>query len=287
MKKNNIAFTLFLAAVMVFTSCQPDEHELSPVLDKSEIQYEITQDLVTDPGGNTVIMKNSTPGTITYWDYGSGHSTNATETIHFAFKGEYVIKLSVLTAGGMVNLDPKTITVTENNLEYVNDPLWTALSGGVGNEKTWILDINATKFDGPMYFYGTNNGWLEGGDKGCYGKDCWNWSPVYKDNTWLMPGGDYGTMTFSLKDKAGVVVNHLMIPSRGTETGSYFLDATAKKLTLTGATPIHDAGRDACVDAWGSITLFSLTETTMQLGVLRKTSCDGAAMLVYNYVVKP
>src|SRR5690606_21067535 len=103
--------------------------------------------------------------------------------------------------------------------------------------------------------------------------------PDYAGNSWLMAYGDYGTMTFSLQGGPYVTVNHLMLPGRATESGTYFLDADTKMLTMTGATPLHDSGRDGCVVDWGSIQLFSLTEDAMQLGVMRKDACEGAAYL--------
>jgi hypothetical protein len=283
MKCLNKIFSILLTTALFTMSCQEEKYELEAPLDKADIKFEVTQDLATDPGGNTVIMTNNTPGTISMWNYGTGKSTRVQDTVHFAFKGEYVIKFSALSNGQVVEMDPVTVTVTEDNLNYVNDPLWTALSGGVGNEKTWILDIDANHFAGPMFFYGTDNGWLGGCLKD--GGDCWNWSPDYAGNTWLMPDGDYGTMTFSLKGGPYVTSNHLMIPSRGTESGTYYLDKDAKTLAMTDATPLHDKGRDECVSAWGSIRLFALTENYMQLGVLR-TSCDGPCYLVYNFVPK-
>lgn len=274
-----IVYALF-AIMFVIMSCE-DEPTLGKLPEKSEIDFEVVQDLATDPGGNTVILKNNTPGTISVWDYGTGRSNRVQDTVRFAFKGEYEIKFTAVTAGGLVEMDPVKIQVTEDNLNYVNDPLWIALSGGPGNEKTWILDIDANYFKGPLYFYGTDNGWE--GECMEDGGDCWNWSPDYAGNTWLMPYGDYGTMTFSLKGGPFVTANHLMLPSRGTESGSYYLDINTKKLTMTDATPLHDSSRDGCVAAWGNITLISLTEDGMQLGVLR-TSCEGPALLVYNFV---
>ncbi|MCO4291573.1 hypothetical protein NF867_01680 [Solitalea sp. MAHUQ-68] len=274
-----------LIGISFITSCQKETYDLGRMLDKSEIKFEVVQDLVTDPGGNTVILINKTPETVAMWDYGTGKSNRDRDTIRFAFKGDYTVKYSAMTAGGVVEMDPVTVKVTADNLSYVNDPLWIALSGGPGNEKTWILDIKAQYFDGPLYFYGTNNGWLEGGNAGCYGADCWNWNPVYKDNTWLMDNGDYGTLTFNLKGGPFVKANHLMLPSRGQESGTYYLDKDNKTLTMTGATPLHDANRDGCVAAWGNIKVMSLTATTMQLAVLR-TSCEGPCLLVYNFVSK-
>jgi hypothetical protein len=283
MKRFHTLFSILLGTLFLASSCQKDDHELGRMLDKSEINFKVTQDLSVDPGGNTVILTNETPETVAMWDYGTGRSNRQVDTVRFPFQGQYSIKFSAMTAGGIVEMEPKTVKVTQNNLEYVNDPLWTYLSGGVGQEKTWVLDIDAQSFDGPLFFYGTNNGWQGACLKA--GGDCWNWNPVYKDNTWLMPGGDYGTMTFSLKTGPFVTVTHTKVAGRGVENGTYYLDPNAKTLTLTGATPLHDQGRDACVAAWGNTRILSLTENTMQLGVLR-TSCEGPALMVYNYVVK-
>ncbi|WP_207435497.1 hypothetical protein [Sabulibacter ruber] len=284
MKRLKSILSLILLGAFIVTACQDDDHELGRMLSPEEISIKVVQDLSIDPGGNTVILINETPETISMWDFETGRSTRTIDTVRYAFAGDYTIKFSAVTGGGIVELPAKTITVTQNNLNYVNDPLWTALSGGPGNEKTWILDIDANHFDGPLYFYGTDNGW--GGACTKPGGDCWNWNPDYKGNTWLMPYGDYGTMTFSLKGAATVTVNHSMIPGKGTESGTYFLDVDNKTLSLTDAGILHDAGRDACVDDWGSIRLLSLTENSMQLAVMRKGSCEGAALLVYNFVPK-
>jgi len=280
--KNILKVVLCMAAL---SSCKKEDFQLGEKLDPSQVKFEVYQDLTLDPGGNTVIMVNKTPGTIAIWDFGTGKSNNDRDTVRFAFTGEYEIKYSALTAGGVVEMEPVKVNVTKDNLSYVTDPLWINLSGGPNNEKTWILDIKAQYFDGPLYFYGTSNGWLAGGNNGCYGADCWNWNPDYKGNSWLMEDGDYGTMTFNLKGGPFVKVNHLKLASRGTENGTYYLDKDAKTLTLTGATPLHDSGRDGCVAQWGKIKLMSLTENAMQLAVLR-TSCEGPCLLVYNFVSK-
>lgn len=282
MKKMNKIFFMILGLVVISTSCQ-DDHELGEVLDKSEIKFEVIQDFDNTPGGNTVFLVNNTPGTISIWDYGTGRSNRASDTVEFAFAGDYVIKFSAVTAGGVVEMDPVTITVTDNDLTKVNDPLWTALTGGVNQEKTWLLDIDAKFFDGPLYFYGTNMGW--GGTCQVDGGDCWNWNPEYAGNTWLMEAGDYGTMTFNLKGGPFVEVEHKKISERGTESGTFFLDKDSKTLSMTDATPLHDTGRDGCVGAWGDIKLLSLTENSMQFAVLR-TSCEGPCLLVYNYISK-
>ena len=299
MKTFKIIFAFFLTSVLL-TSCTPDEYSLGKALDPSEIDYEIIQDYNTDEGGNTVILKFNTPGATPVWDYSTGRSTRAIDTIQFAFQGDYTIGLNAITPGGVVELEPVTITVTEDNLNYVNDPLWTNLTGGVGESKTWLLDLDeegsSTYFLGPLYFYGTDNAWLEGGGEwdggatGCYeeGGDCWNWSPEWTGNTWLMPAGDYGSMTFSLEGGPYVTVDHQMLPNLGEQSGTFFLDKDNHTLTLTDASILHNEGVDECAINWGDAKIFSLTENTMQLGVLRPDGCnnEGPAMLVYNFITK-
>lgn len=275
---------LIFPALLYIVACRKQDYRLPAMPDKSTINMEVKQDLTVDPGGNTIYLINHTDKIEPLWDFGTGKSSRQTDTIHFAFTGDYTIKRSAVTGGGLVYLDSVLVHVTKDNLNYVNDPYWNMLSGGPGQEKTWVLDMTAQAFDGPLFFYGTDNGW--GGACTKPGGDCWNWNPKYADNKWLLPDGDYGTMTFSLKGGPFVKVTHAMIPERATENGTYYLDVNTKKLTIVGATPLHDASRDACVGAWGNIKLLSLTENAMQFAVLR-TSCDGPCLLVYNYVKKP
>lgn len=284
MKSFNKIFSVFLAAVFLFASCQDEEHELGQMLDKSEVKFEVTQDLATDPGGNTVILKNNTPGTISIWDYGTGRSNRQQDTVRFAFKGQYEIKFSAVTAGGIVQLDPVVVTVTSDNLNYVNDPLWTAISGGVGKEKTWLLDIDpdgvSKYFTSPVYFSGDDIGWeyecmKEGGD-------CWYWEPEWAGNQWIGGKGDYGSMTFNLKGGPFVTVNHKINPF-GTQNGTYFLDKNALTLTLTDVKVLQNPWASNDVENWNNATIISLTENSMQLAFHHKTKAE---FMIFNYISK-
>lgn len=289
---------LFSLAVLV--SCQKDHYNLGNPLDKSAIKFQVVQDKKADAGGNTVILMNETPGTISIWDYGTGRSTRQTDTVRYPFKGDYVVKFSVLSGGVLVDLDPVIVHVTEDNLNYVNDPLWTALTGGAGKEKSWVLDTDAKNFAGPISFYGTNNGWLKEGNPwadgvyktGCYGKDCWVWSPdlgsIYPG---IMAKGDYGIMTFSLKGNAVFSAKKLM-EGGATETGSYVLNTAAKSLTINNASILrgYKPAKNGItgVSNWTSYTILELDENVLRLGVIRDKDVDGegACMLVYNFISK-
>lgn len=282
MKNIKKIFSLLLASVFLLTACVDDDQELGAIPDKSQIQYEVTQDLVNDPGGNTIILKNNTPGTISMWDYGTGRSTRQIDTVHFAFKGDYVIKFSAVTAGGIVELDAKTVKVTADNLNYVNDELWTNLTGGVGNEKTWILDYgNHGKFAGPLSYYEPLTTWKEIAD----GTAKLGWAPDWAGNTWIIPEADKAsTMTFSLK--GGPFMKTHKVTEGKDESGTFFLDVNAKTLTTTDATILRSASFIANATNWNSnLVVLSLTEDQFQVGV-RRTNSEGDYLYVWNFISK-
>ncbi len=281
-----IIFSSLLSILVSLSSCTPDELELGSVVSKDQLKYLITQD-ENDP--NMVILESLTPGLTPQWITPLGRSTRVKDTVKLAFPGEYTFAFGVQSDGGYIQADEEVVSVTTTNFNYIKDPLWELLSGGVGNSKTWYLDLDADglsrHFAGPLYFYGTDNGWLGN----CYGgedADCWNWNPDYSGNTWLMDAVDFGSMTFDLKGNANVNVEHLSL--NGDEVGTYYLDADAKVLQMYDARPLHDAGRDGHVVNWGDLKILSLTEDYMQLAALRDEalSGEGPCLLVYNYISK-
>lgn len=285
-------FTVFLVGLIGY-ACSPEEHELATTgVGSDELVEGIAFSIEHDEDNPNIIYLTSlmdsrfTP----LWDHPQGRSQAQKVTLKIPFPGTYTVKFGVQTRGGAVFGEETTFTIDDFYAPFVEDELWTLLSGGVDEEKTWYLDLDADalsrNFLGPLYFYGTNNGWL--GACMLEGGDCWNWNPDYKGNSWLMGAADFGSMTFDLKGAANVSVTHNTIPGRGTETGTYLLDADAKTLKMTDASPLHDSGRDGQVIDWGNITILSLTEDFMQLAVLRDPalSGEGACLLVYNFISK-
>lgn len=285
-------FTVFLVGLVAY-ACSPEEHELQTAgVDSSELVEGIAFTIEHDAGNPNIVYLTSLMDSRynPLWDHPQGRSQAPKVTLKIPFPGTYTVKFGVQTRAGAVFGDETTFTIDDFYAPFVEDELWTLISGGVDEEKTWYLDLDADavsrNFAGPLYFYGTNNGWqgacmLEGGD-------CWNWNPDYKGNSWLMSAADFGSMTFDLKGAANVSVTHNTIVARGTETGTYMLDADAKTLRMTDASPLHDIGRDGVVVDWGNIKILSLTKDFMQLAVLRDPalSGEGACLLVYNYISK-
>jgi hypothetical protein len=270
---------LLLVITGVVLSCGKKEYKLGSLPDKSQINMEVKQDLAVDAGGNTVYLINHTDKVEPIWDYATGKSIRRVDTVRYAFKGDYKIARSAVTGAGIVHLDTITIHVTQDNLNYVSDPLWVALSGGPGNEKVWRLDLDANGvckvFDSPVYFAGEDNIWNGGCAKP--GGNCWVWPPKWSENTWICPKGDYGTMTFSLKGGPFVKVDQKMIPNSGVFNGTYYLDKDAKTISFSGATPLNQ-GYD---QVYTKGRLISLTGNSMQIAFKHSTKSEQE---IFNYI---
>lgn len=293
--RNFKIYTLLLGLVLALFACSPDEFNLGGVLSKDDLNYRITQD-AADP--NMVILESLTPGVTPLWITPMGRSTRVKDTLRFPFAGDYQFIYGVESAGGLVQADAYPLSITTNNFDYVNDPLWTLLTGGVGQSKTWVLDLFTKDvaptygkyFKGPLFFYGTNDSWESVTNGVAVGGDSWNWQADWVGNGSWMFGSetrlDYGTMTFDLIDGAHLTTDHLILGRQ--ESGTFMLDAVNHTMRSTDAYILHDAGRDGVVIDWGDLKVMSLTENTMQLAALRDAalSGEGACLLVYNFISK-
>jgi len=275
------SFGLLMLIGFFIVSCNPEEDDrnLTGKLDASEIDFQVIQDFDLDSGGNTIILINNTPETISVWDYGTGKSRKKVDTIRFAFQGDYVIKRTAITEGGQVELEPITITVTDDNLNYVNDPLWTSLSGGVGNSKAWVADNGNYGFAPGALAYADPNTTVEFNDFTP------NWEPEG-----LPPGstdenmnwGNY--MTFSLDGGPFMTVHDG--DDNLLETGTYFLDKDAKTLTTNGIFILRPDNYIANASNWNSdLKILTLTENQLRIAIFR-TNDEGPWWYVLNYVAK-
>lgn len=165
-------------------------------------------------------------------------------------------------------------------LEYYKDPLFKLLTGGIGKEKTWVLDLDAkggsAKFKGPLYFSGVDYGW----DNQCTKPDgdCWLYDPKYE--TWMGAAQDYGTMTLGLKKGTAqpvVKVSQKGIAKSGTFAGSYFFDVKTKTISFVNVVALN-MGRD---QVYAKAHVVSLKEDRMQLAFRDPVKSE---MAIYNYV---
>lgn len=267
--KNNF-YVLFLGLALVLFSCQPSEYSLEPAIAKNDLAYSIAQN---EGEPNMVILKSMTKGVSPVWSTPMGRSFLPTDTLRFPFPGEYKFVYGALSAGGFVQDDTVNVSISTFNFSYLEHPYWDLLTGGPGNSKSWVLDVDengASKvFTGPLYFAGP--------------EFSWEWAPGWQ--SWAMPKGPYGTMTFDLKGTPNFTVNNLVSGENGT--GTFMLYAEDGLLQVMGARVLTDGptgAQGARVDDWNAkIRIRSLTENTLQLILV----VDGGTVWeTWNYVAE-
>ncbi len=275
---------LYIVIMLIFASCSPDEYQLGDLLPKDALRYRIYQN---PEDSNMVILESQTPNVTPYWVHPQGYSTRVKDTLVFPFPGRYAFVYGVLSPGGLVQADTFYLTITTTNLMYVNDTLWIYLTGGPGNEKIWLLDIDENGvskfFNGPCYWMGSDNGWhyeclTEGGN-------CWYWEASYAGNEWMGEKGDHGTMTFSLKGGAFVTVEHKLYPELGIQNGTFNFDKDKKTIKFTNAIPliIKNSWSLNELDFTAEMRIVSLTENSLQIGVKHKTKAE---YMIFNFISK-
>lgn len=265
MKINKILYFVFGLALLL-SACEPIEktYDLGDVASKSELKFSITP---SSENPNAIVMKSETDGVIPRWTTPLGASTRAIDTVIIAFPGTYKFVYGALSEGGYIESDTVELVVTTIDEDYVNTPMWINLTGGLGQSKTWKLDVDASGkskyFAGPMYFAGFN---FE-----------WQWDAGWAD--WIMPAGDYGTMTFDLIGNANITVDNKMLPEL-SGTGTFMLYPNENKLQTYGVDVIHDATQGANVIDWRTkMTINKLTADQLQLIAVK-----GDGWSLYNYI---
>jgi len=266
----------FIGLVTLFTACSPDEFKLGSVLDKSELKFSIIPD-AQDP--NMIILKSLTPGLTPQWITPLGKSTRVQDTVKIAFPGKYSFIYGVECAGGLVQADTFNITITTTNLTYVNDPLWTNLTGGVGKSKIWVPDNGKYGFAAGFMSYADPSATQE------YGNYSINWDPgnstVGATDTDLT-----GTMTFDLINGPHLTVVKPNEAGAAT-SGTYYLDATNHTLSTNDVTVLRIATKIAEVTNWSTnVKVLKLTANQMVVAFMRTDPAQGPWWDVYNYVSK-
>lgn len=267
------------------TACTPDEFSLdSANVTSDDLVEGLAYTVDVDQTTNTVNMKSLLGSQfVTSWIHPQGASTGETASIRVPFAGDYQVKFGVMTRGGLVYGAPYNFTLNNTNGELLTDDIWINITGGgQGCSKTWRIDYDSTGasigFAGPFYFKGTDDCWetitlgRELGD----GADSWAWdADAASVLSWIGINPDnFGKLTFDLIDGAHVAVN-------GVASGSYTVDTDNHTLNLPETAAWYDKDAPAFAQDWYSIRLLSLTEYTMQIGIIRASD---PCLICINYV---
>ncbi len=285
MKLKSFLYTLMAVATTLVVSCQPDELSMGTTSIKpGELVEGFAYEVSHDANNPNIVYLKSLMGTQyqALWEHPQGRSQENEVTLKMPFAGTYEFTFGVMTSAGPVYAsEPGTFTIEDFCSDFVSDETWVNISGGVGSSKKWYIDLDenglSRYFAGPITFYGLDDNWdsVTGGSVGTdSSKDSWNWDASYNDVAgwqWTTELMDYGYMEFDLNNGSNVhvVANDLSYD----ETGLFMLnidDPENKSITFTDVQLLHDSLNDGQVESWtGELTLLSLTENTMQIGVVR------------------
>lgn len=270
-------FSFLAILMMVFSSCSPEDYSLGGILSKEDLKFSITPD-ATDP--NMIYLKSLTPGATPLWTTPSGRSQKIDDVVKIAFAGDYTFTYGVECSGGTVYADPVTIHIAQNNLSYVDDPLWTSLTGGVGKEKVWIVDNGKYGMAPGAMSYADPSTTIE------YNNFTPNWQPSGNANGSSDTDMGWGsTMTFSLKGNA-VMTTHKINEGGKDETGTFFLDVDNHTLSTTDAYILRPDNYIANAANWDKdLKVLTLTDNQLRIAVMR-TNSEGSWWYIWNYVSK-
>ena len=147
--------------------------------------------------------------------------------------------------------------------------------------KSWEIDLRLDgthyKFDGPVYYYGSNDSWATVTNNQPVVGDVWCWAPDYASNGWVVgndPKNCQGSMTFN--EDGTVKVHQYVAGADGAEgsfqdtEGTYTLDEKNKTVTLS-IQPLVPANFIGAINETKNVELriLSLTDETMQICVNR------------------
>jgi hypothetical protein len=146
--------------------------------------------------------------------------------------------------------------------------------------QTWYIDLDADGksylWDGPIYFYGSDDSWTTVSNGDSVSGDSWCWAPTWGDiSSWIgFNAQEFGSMTFTADGK--VKVQNLATGK--SYEGTYTVNEKDKTISLTNAEVLHVPGDYTGVTT--NLRILSLTDKKMQIAIIRS---DGQAVS-QNYI---
>ena len=291
---------LFGAVAMGAVSCSEDTYSLpSPDITAEQLVEGVAFSVEHDAQNPNIIhLKSLMPEKYSVaWVTPQGRRSTNEVTLQIPFDGSYEVQMGVNTRGGYVWSAPYTFTVDDFCAEFVDHYLWTRLSGGVGQSKTWQLDLGVlddgttktTYWTGPHWYWNPNYTWdhlhaateTENAAANYRDSDPWDaatainpdevaavdgadagwyWAADYAGNSWMCTAANYGYITFDLIDGANVTITDA--DGNVLEKGTYLLDTDNHTISFSGVYPLNSSNGGLMTR---DCKLLYLSDTAMQL----------------------
>lgn len=294
----NIKKSLYwsVAGAFLLAACTPDDHSLSmPDLQPADLVQGKAYTVDVD-AQNTITLKSLLDKSYNcYWIHPNGRAQGNVATLALPFAGTYEVTFGVDTRGGVVYGAPYQFQINTNNMSLLEDPLYTYLTGGVGQSKKWVpvdKDYGVGSCTGPVMYCNPDDVLNDGSASKDIGINHMNpnWDPGFQ--SWLIPQDSpymKSSMTFTLDDKYGCTVSVYRAEEDKTYNGKWNLlveDKNHPTLSFTDAFALHNVGFDeVCANYTTNIVITQLTPYLLQLATMR-TNSEGAWWIIWNYIAE-
>lgn len=289
------------AVALGAVSCSEDTYSLpSPDITSEQLVEGVAFSVEHDAQNPNIIhLKSLMPASYSVaWVTPQGRRSTNEVTLQIPFDGTYEVQMGVSTRGGYVWSDPYSFTVDDFCAEFVDNYLWKRISGGVGQSKTWQLDLallddgstKTTYWGGPHWYWNPNYTWdhlhaateTENAAANYRDSDPWDaanainpnevpasegednagwyWAADYAGNSWMCSAANYGYITFDLIDGANVTITDA--DGNVLEKGTYLLDVDNHTIAFSGVYPLNSSNNGVQTR---DCKLLYLSDTAMQI----------------------
>lgn len=135
------SYTSFVVAFLLL-ACEP-QTDPKPDIGQQPTAADVTFTFdYDDENENIVHFTNTSEGFKAIWDFGNGTTAvGNTATASYPVKGDYSVKLTILTKSGSA-VSTQVVAIAETNPLMLDIPEYNMLTGGVDalDGKTWIVD---------------------------------------------------------------------------------------------------------------------------------------------------
>ena len=294
----NIKKSLYwsVAGAFLLAACTPDDHSLSmPDLQPADLVQGKAYTVDVD-AQNTITLKSLLDKSYNcYWIHPNGRAQGNVATLALPFAGTYEVTFGVDTRGGVVYGAPYQFQINTNNMSLLEDPLYTYLTGGVGQSKKWVpvdKDYGVGSCTGPVMYCNPDDVLNDGSASKDIGINHMNpnWDPGFQ--SWLIPQDSpymKSSMTFTLDDQNGCTVSVYRAEEDKTYNVKWNLlveDKNHPTLSFTDAFALHNVGFDeVCANYTTNIVITQLTPYLLQLATMR-TNSEGPWWIIWNYIAE-
>jgi len=138
---------IFSACIMMLLfACKKDNPQLGDAPSLADASYTYAP---SASNANIIEFTANNSKIQCVWDFGNGTTAKgAIVSSPYPYAGTYTVKLTVFASGGSRSTSQQ-ITIAQDNLGLLNNPIFIMLTGGVNGPgyKTWVIDSTA---DGHM-----------------------------------------------------------------------------------------------------------------------------------------